>query len=130
MASEWQKGGLRYAKLKEVVPAYVAPASVKFFFVAVRSAGGAVRLANPFSPLQKEYLFVATPDEFLVLSLKRPGVFRASIKGVEYRAPIQEASLRMQDGRVLVADASYRPIAFHDQDARDLVRYVEDQIGA
>lgn len=127
MASEWQKGGLRYTKLKQIVPAYVAPAPVRFFFVAVRNGGGLARLANPLTPFQREYVFVATPNEVLVLSLKRPGVFRASIKRVEYRTQIEDAVLRMQDGRLLLGDASYQPIAFHDEGAEELVRYVHER---
>lgn len=124
MASEWQKGGLRYAKLKQIVPAYVAPDPVRVFFVAVRSGGGSVRLINPFTPLQREFVFVATPSEMLVLSLKRPGVFRANIKRVEYQAQIEDVALQMQDGRLLLDDASYQPIAFHNEDAEELVHYV------
>lgn len=35
----------------------------------------------------------------------------------------------MHDGRVLMGETSYRPIAFHDQDASELVRYVHERQG-
>ena len=120
-ASEWQKGGLRYAKLKEIVPAYLAPAEVLAFFVGVRSAGGRFRLINPFTPLQREYVLAATTDGLAILRLRRPGVFRASIRDTLYESqpPIKIA---WEDGKVVVDDKrAYVPIAFHQEDAERVV---------
>jgi hypothetical protein len=119
--SEWQKGGLRYAKLKEIVPAYLAPAKVLAFFVGVRSRGGAFRLINPFTPLQREYVLAATTDGLAILRLRRPGVFRASIRETVYegKPPIDIA---WEDGNVVVdGKLLYAPIAFHQEDAQRVV---------
>lgn len=119
--SEWQKGGLRYAKLKEIVPAYLAPAEVLAFFVGVRSAGGAFRLINPFTPLQREYVLAATTNGLAILSLRRPGVFRASIAETVYKVQ-QPSAITWEDGKVLVDGAfAYMPIAFHQEDAKQVV---------
>lgn len=121
MVSEWQKGGLRYAKLKEIVPAYLAPAEVLAFFVGVRSAGGTFRLINPFTPLQQEFVLAATTDGLSILRLRRPGVFRASIRDVSYnrRPPID---ITWEDGKVVVdGESTYAPIAFHHEDAKRVV---------
>lgn len=84
--SDWAKGGLRYLKLKERVPAFLAPTEVKAFFVAVKGRGGKVRLVIPLTPFQREFVIVATTDGTLVLRLHSPGAFRASIAGVVYYA--------------------------------------------
>jgi hypothetical protein len=117
---DWQRGGLRYLKLKEIVPEFLKPALVREFFVAVRSRGGMFRLINPFSPLQREYVIAVTNDEVVVLSLRRPGVFRASIAGIYYRVPIAEADIQWADGKFVVGGRTYHPVAFHDQDAEKL----------
>jgi len=127
VANDWQKGGLRYAKLKQIIPSFTSPADTEVFFVGVRRKGGAFRLINPFSPLQREYAIAATPDEVLVLRLKRPGVFRAAIKNLEYRDRLDTADLRWKDGRLYVADVAYQPIAFHDEDAKALLDYVNER---
>jgi len=75
------------------------------------------RLINPFSPLQREYVIAATNDEIVVLRLRRPGVFRASIAGIHYRVPISEADIKWADDKFEVGGHAYQPIAFHDQDA-------------
>lgn len=119
--SEWQKGGLRYAKLREIVPAYLAPDEVSAFFIGVRAAGGTFRLINPFTPLQREYVLAVTTDGLTILSLRRPGVFRASIRGTLYKKqpPID---IRWDDGKVVVdGKLSYVPIAFHHEDAQRVV---------
>lgn len=124
--SDWQKGGVRYAKLKEVVPDFLAPASVHTFFVAVRHRGGSFRLFNPLSPLQREYVVAATDRGVVVLWLRRPGVFRASIGGVVHEAPNVEANVQWRDGKLVVAEVAYEPIAFHKEDAEELERLVSN----
>lgn len=115
--SVWEKGGLRYQKLKKLVPAFLAPADVEAFFVGVRGRGGMPRLANPFTPLQREYVIAATSDGVVVLRLRLPGVFRASIAGVAHWAPRDGANVQWQDGQLIVDGDSYGPIAFHEEDA-------------
>jgi hypothetical protein len=118
-SSDWQKGGIRYAKLKEVVPAYLAPEEVQAFFVAVRR-GGKGRLFNPFTPFEREFVIAATPDGVRVLKLKLPGVFRASVKSMVFQGDGEVVS--WDDERLTVAGASYRPISFHAEDAEEVAR--------
>jgi len=120
--SDWQKGGLRYARLKQVVPEFLAPASLHGFIVAVRQGGGRLRLFNPLSPLQREFVVAVTDQGVVVLWLRQPGVFRASIGGVVYEASNQEAEVRWSEGKLVVAGVAYQPIAFHSDDAEVLAR--------
>ncbi len=120
--SDWQKGGLRYLKLKELVPDFLAPAQIRGFFVAVRNHGGKFRLFNPFTPLQREYVIAATTDGVAVLRLRRPGVFRASIADVLYQASAEQAGVDWHDGRFAVGGVKYQPIAFHQEDAERVAR--------
>lgn len=118
--SDWQKGGLRYVKLKQVVPEFLAPTQVLAFFVAVRSHGGLFRLINPFTPFQREFVIVATSDGLAVLKLRRPGVFRASIAGIGYQGSADDAGASWHDGKFIVHGTSYQPIAFHREDAEQV----------
>ena len=122
--TDWQKGGLRYAKLTKIVPEFLAPDPVRAFFVGVKGSGR-FRLVNPFSPLQREYVIAATADELVVLRLRRPGVFRASIAGVAYRAKSEEIDLQWENGELVVDDVSYRPVSFHGEDAEQVARLVD-----
>ncbi len=115
--SDWQKGGLRYSKLQEIVPEFLEPARVHAFFVAVRSHGRRFRLVNPFTPLQREYVIAATDDGVVVLRLRKPGVFRASIAGVLYQASVAEAGVEWRDGGFVVGGTQNQPITFDSQDA-------------
>lgn len=124
MVSEWQKGGLRYQKLKEVIPDFLAPTQVQAFFVAVRSHGGPFRLINPFTPLQREFVIAATPEGVVVLKLRRPGVFRASIAGIVHRASTDEADATWSEGWFVVGGTRYQPIAFHREDAEQVAQLV------
>lgn len=118
------KGGLRYAKLKTVVPDYLSPEPVEAFFVAVTGRGHLPRLLNPFSPLQREYVVAATPERIFVLKLKRPGVFRASIGGVVYEARREIADCKWTDDRLVVDGVDYWPISFHGEDAEALASMI------
>ena len=115
--SEWQKGGVRYAKLKRIVPEYLSPRMANAFFVAVNSGGGRARLANPFTPFQREYVLVASSGKLVVLALRLAGVFRASIKGIVFDGSPDDAELRWRNGTLLVNGMPYEPISFHEEDA-------------
>jgi hypothetical protein len=122
--NDWLKGGLRYAKLKKVVPAYLAPEPVEAFFVAVTSRGRLSRLLNPLSPLQREYVVAATPRTVFVLKLKRPGVFRASIGGVVHEALRDTADCKWIDDKLVLDGVDYWPISFHGEDAEALASLI------
>jgi hypothetical protein len=116
--SEWQKGGVRYAKLKRIVPKYLGPRAVDAFFVGVKSGGGRSRLSNPLTPFQCEYVLVASSGKLVVLALRRPGVFRASIKGVVFDGSPEDAELQWRDGTLFIEGMPYEPISFHEEDAQ------------
>lgn len=82
------------------------------------------RLANPFTPFQRAYVIAATTDGIVVLKLRLPGVFRASISGVVYEAPKGSAKVQWQEGRLIVDGVTYAPIAFHQEDAERVVALV------
>ncbi len=115
--SDWQKGGLRYTKLAERVPEFLAPAMVHAFFVGVRSRGGLFRLINPFTVLQREYVIAATTDGIVVLKLRRPGVFRATIASKVYEGSGEDPGPAWDGGTFEVGGTAYQPIAFHSDDA-------------
>lgn len=119
--SDWQKGGVRYAKLKVVVPEYLAPAEVLAFFVAVRR-GSSLRLINPFSPLQREYVIAATTTGVSVLRLRRPGVFRASIGETVAAGVVAPENVAWKDGRMTICGVAYQPISFHGPDAEAVAK--------
>lgn len=123
--NDWLKGGLRYAKLKDVVPEYLEPEPVEAFFVAVGGRGRLPRLLNPLSPLQREYVVAVTIEKVIVLKLKRPGVFRASVGGVVHEVRRENATSRWENGRVVLDDADYWPISFHDDDAKAIVSLIQ-----
>lgn len=120
--SDWQKGGVRYAKLKRIVPEYLSPRKVDAFFVGVNSGGGKARLANPFTPFQREYVLIASSGRLVVLALRRPGVFRASIKGIVFDGSPDEAELRWRDGTLFANKMPYEPISFHEEDAQTVAK--------
>jgi hypothetical protein len=120
--SDWKKGGLRYAKLQELVPAFLSPAHVSVFFVAVKGWGGKTRLLNPLTPFQREYVIALTAEEIAVLKLRRPGVFRASIAGTVYQAPRGQVDVKWRNGKFTVDGRTYQPIAFHHEDAERVAR--------
>jgi hypothetical protein len=115
---EWQKGGIRFAKLKRIVPEYLDPRKVDAFFVAVNSGGGKSRLVNPFTPFQREYVVAACSGRVVVLALRRPGVFRASIKGTVFDGSPEGADVQWRDGTLFVNKLPYEPISFHEEDAQ------------
>lgn len=126
--SDWQKGGLRYAKLKEIVPEYLSPAEVLAFFVAVTSAGGSTRLVNPLSPLQREYVLAATTRGLVILRLRRPGVFRASIRDTIYEGH-DPSAVRWDGSKFVVDGRPYVPIAFHREDAERVAKLACGETG-
>ncbi|HET7510326.1 MAG TPA: hypothetical protein VFJ65_08780 [Solirubrobacterales bacterium] len=124
--SEWQKGGLRYLKLKNIIPDFLAPAQVTTFFVGVRGVGGKSRLINPFTPFQREYVIAAIDGEVVVIRLKLPGVFRAAIDSVIFRGSPGEGNLQWDGSRLRISGVSYQPISFHEEDAARLVELLRD----
>lgn len=120
MISEWEKGGLRYAKLKKLVPEFMAPSRVEVFFVGVKGRRRISRLLNPLSPFQREYVIAATVEGLVVLRLRRPGVFRASISGIVCREEKDAVRVRWEGGLLTVGGSSYSPISFHERDAEQL----------
>jgi hypothetical protein len=123
MSNEWLKGGLRYAKLSQIVRERCAPEPVDAFFVATRNRRR-LDLFNPFSPLRREYVVGVTNEKVFVLKLKRPGVFRAAIAKVIYEKPRRDARARWQRDRFILNEEVYWPIAFHGEDAEQVASLI------
>lgn len=87
------------------------------FFVAVNSGGGRAMLVNPFTPFKREYVVVASSGRLVILALRRPGVFSASIKGIVFDGSPQEGDVQWREGTLFVSRVPYEPIAFHEEDA-------------
>lgn len=62
----------------------------------------------------------ATDDEVVILTLRRPGVFRASIAGIAYKAKLGQAKVEWDNGKCVVDDVGYWPITYHCEDAKHL----------
>jgi len=120
MTSEWLKGGLRYAKLKEAVREHLTPETVETFFVGRRKREGFGGLFNPFSPLRREYVIAVTDEKVFVLKLKLPGVFRAAVASVSHETLRRDAKAAWQKDRLVLDGGEYWPIAFHDEDAEEV----------
>jgi len=118
--TDWQKGGVRYAKLRRIVLSFLAPERVDQFFIAVKGRGGAALLFDPFVTLKREYVVVLAGDEVVVLRLKRPGVFRAAVAGVESRVSRAQVDAKWRDGKLFLDGVGYHPIAFHHEDAEEV----------
>lgn len=99
LISDWQKGGLRYAKLKRVVPEFLAPVRLDAFFVAVRSRGGRFRLFNPFTPLQREYVIAATNENAIVLSCGGRACSERALPASVFRSRRTGCVLPLKTGR-------------------------------
>ncbi|HEU5104990.1 MAG TPA: hypothetical protein VFU11_04040 [Solirubrobacterales bacterium] len=120
MASDWQKGGLRYTRLRENLFKQLAPEELKGFFIARRGRTRASGLFNPFLMLRREYVVVVTAKKLLILVLKRPGIFRASVATVEADASLEAVASRWCGGHLVVDGRPYWPISFHREDAEEV----------
>lgn len=116
----WSRGGVRYAKLRAVVPEFLAPESVLSFFVAVDGRGGKARLANPFTPFQREYVVAVTDENVVALRLKLPGVFRASIADEVLRRDRWSVKAEWREDQLFLEGQRFGPIAFHEEDAEEV----------
>lgn len=129
MAGDWSKGGLRYKKLKRKVPETLAPERVEGFFIAVAAEGAWERRERRWATqglrgLTKREVVVAVTDEHLVvIPLKGPGVFSWALDD-PIRLPLSSTPVGW-DGKVLrIGDASYGPVAFHEEEAERVAAFV------
>ena len=114
----WKKGGLRQSALEEAVPEYLAPARIGPFFVATEKR----RIfpwssLNPVALFRREFVLVVTDDKLLVLALKRPAIFRATIAWIESETPLPATTTEWTGDSFRVGGRRYFPIPFHDEDA-------------
>lgn len=123
---DWLKGGTRYRKLKERVSDYLAPSRVQAFFVGIQRHSGRFQLFNPLVIFRPEYVIAVTTDKVLVLRLRRPAVYRASIAEIEHEEPRDIANVAWSGRDLIVGGANYRPIPFHRGDAEDVARHVSN----
>jgi len=114
----WKKGGFRQSALEAAVPEYLAPARIGPFFVATEKR----RIfpwssLNPLALFRREFVLVIADDKLLVLGLKRPAIFRATIAYVESETALPAPTLDWSGGSFRVDSKRYFPIPFHDEDA-------------
>jgi hypothetical protein len=114
----WKKGGLRQSALEAAVPEYLAPARIGPFFVATEKR----RIfpwssLNPLALFRREFVLVIADDKLLVLGLKRPAIFRATIASVESETALPAPTIEWTGGSLRVDGKRYFPIPFHDEDA-------------
>lgn len=119
---EWKKGGFRYRRLRRRLEDFFSPAQLNGFCIALRERSAARRLFNLFVPFEREYVFAATGNGVFVLRLRRPGVFSSKILGKAYDKPFDYSEIGWRDGTLIVDGDSYRPIAFHKEDAERLTK--------
>jgi hypothetical protein len=93
----WKKGGLRQSVLEEAVPNYLPAARIGPLFV-----------------------LAAADDKLLVLGLKRPAIFGATIASIESETPLTAPTVEWTGGSFRVSGKQYFPIPFHDEDAARL----------
>jgi hypothetical protein len=114
----WKKGGLRQSALEEAVPDYLAPAHIGPFFVASEKR----RIfpwssLNPLVLFRREFVLAIADDKLIVLGLKRPAIFRASIADIESETPLTAPTIEWTGGSFRISGKRYFPIPFHDEDA-------------
>lgn len=114
----WKKGGLRQSALEEAVPEYLAPARIGPFFVATEKR----RIfpwssLNPLALSRREFVLVVADDKLLVLGLKRPAIFRATIAYLESETPLPAPTIEWTGASFRVGGKRYFPIPFHDENA-------------
>lgn len=113
----WKKGGIRQSALEEAISEYLAPVRNGPFFVATEKR----RIfpwssLNPLALFRREFVLVVADDKLLVLGLKRPAIFRATIAHIESETPLIASTLEWTGGSFRVGDKRYFPIPFHDGD--------------
>jgi hypothetical protein len=127
MPNDWMKGGLRYKRLKRAVPEYLAPETVRAFFIAVAAerqplhtmtkTEGAVRALET-----REFVVALTDEKLYLLRMGGLGVFSARLEGTEREFAAAEAPVEWKAGKFVLAGEVFQPFHYHDEDAEHLVR--------
>jgi hypothetical protein len=125
------KGGLRYKRLKRAVPEYLAPESVRAFFVAVRDerqplhtmtkTKGAVKALRA-----REFVVALTDERLYLLRMGGLGVLSARLEGTEREFAAKEAPVEWREGKFVIAGEVFQPFHYHDEDAEHLVRLLRN----
>jgi hypothetical protein len=119
--ADWERGGIRYLKLKERLPRYLAPRQVRAFFVACR---GQERLSTFSHIFRREYLIAATDRGVVVVRMRRPAIVSARFSGIVDEPGADDSQLIWNDGALMIAGSAYRPIQHHEAAADEVARWV------
>jgi hypothetical protein len=118
----WKKGGIRQAALETRVPERLVPRPARAFFVACRGRGNLSTFSHCF---HREYVIAATDDGAVVLALRRPAIFRATIARTVSDLRADDPALGWDDEAFLVDGRYYRPIRGHEGDADEVARRLQ-----
>lgn len=126
MPGDWKKGGLRYRRLKRAVPEYLAPESVRAFFIAVRDELHPLETMDEEGAIRalatREFVVALTDEKLYLLRMGGLGVFSARLEGTEREFAASEAPVEWRDGKFVIAGEVFQPFHYHDEDAERLIR--------
>jgi hypothetical protein len=118
---DWERGGLRYLRLKERLPSYLAPRPVRAFFVACRGRG---RLSTFSHLFRREYVIAATDDGVIVVRMRRPAIVSARFTGLVAELRSDDPRVGWDDEAFIICGRDYRPIQHHEEAADDVARWL------
>lgn len=119
--ADWERGGLRYLKLRERLPLYLAPRQVRAFFVACRGHG---RLSTFSHMFRREYAVAATDRGVVVVRMRRPAIVSATLSGMVAELAADDPQLTWTDGAFVIAGRDYRPIRHHEAAADEVALWL------
>ncbi|HVV50263.1 MAG TPA: hypothetical protein VHO06_11430 [Polyangia bacterium] len=118
---DWERGGLRHLRLKERLPNYLEPRSVRAFFVACRGGGRLSILSYVF---RREYAVAATDEGVVVVRIRRPPIVSARLTGIVAELRADDPQLAWDDETFVVAGRDYRPIRHHEAAADEVAHWL------
>ncbi len=126
MPGDWKKGGLRYKRLKRAVPEYLAPETVRAFFIAVRDEREPLEAMDEEGAIRalatREFVVALTDEKLYLLRMGGLGVFSARLEGTEREFAASEAPVEWSGGKLVIAGEVFQPFHYHDEDAERLIR--------
>jgi hypothetical protein len=127
---DYERGGLRYLRLKARLPNYLEPRPVRAFFVACRGRGHLSTFSHIF---RREYAIAATDEGVVVVRIRRPAIVSTRLDEIVAELQAGDPQLTTDDDAFVIAGRDYRPIQHHEKAADEVARWLrparEDQQG-